>query len=412
MVGGNLTDRTERTYYYERRRAITAGILDSASATFLLLISVRWFNASGWAKGLVASGGSMGLLLAPWVVAGVGKARWATARAAAGLSVFGAACFVIMAVFPILPVFVLGSLLAMAAASSAVPLMTQIYQENYPEKRRGRLFSRTVMIRIAMAAIFSEVAGRALSGHLERYRLLLLVFGAAFIFSAWCLTHCPSQPLAAADSHNPFRTWNCVVEDRLFRYTLICWMLMGFANLMMFPLRVEYLANPKYGWALKISMIALFTGVIPNIARLCMSPFWGWSFDHLNFFALRIILNLGFGLGILTFFLSHDRVGLVLGSIVFGIANAGGDVAWGLWVTKFAPPHRVADYMAVHTFFTGLRGVVAPLIAFQVVQTLSIGTLGWISAGLILMASLMLLPEVKFGAAAPPAAPIVEEVSE
>ena len=30
-------------------------------------------------------------------------------------------------------------------------------------------------------------------------------------------------------------------------------------------------------------------------------------------------------------------------AILFGISNAGGDVAWSLWVTKFAPAARVAD---------------------------------------------------------------------
>ena len=34
-------------------------------------------------------------------------------------------------------------------------------------------------------------------------------------------------------------------QDRLFRRVLISWMLLGFGNLMMLPLRVEYLANPK-----------------------------------------------------------------------------------------------------------------------------------------------------------------------
>jgi len=88
-------------------------------------------------------------------------------------------------------------------------------------------------------------------------------------------------------------------------------MLMSFANLMMLPLRVEYLANPDYGQALSVGAIALLTGVIPNIARLILSPL-GYLFDHMNFFALRVTLNIGFAIGILTFFLKqqpgwHDR---------------------------------------------------------------------------------------------------------
>ena len=48
------------------------------------------------------------------------------------------------------------------------------------------------------------------------------------------------------------------------------------------------------------------------------------------------MLNLGFALGILTFFASHDLKGLIFAAVVFGISNAGGDVAWSLWVTNRA----------------------------------------------------------------------------
>src|SRR5207244_10245017 len=143
-------------------------------------------------------------------------------------------------------------------------------------------------------------------------------------------------------------------------------------------------------------MIAILTGVVPNLSRLVMSPIWGSLFDRMNFFALRVTLNLGFALGILTFFTSHSIAGMVMGGIIFGISNAGGDVAWSLWVTKFAPAHRVADYMSVHTCLTGMRGVLAPLVAFYVVSRVSFGVLSAISAGLIICGILLLVPGIRF----------------
>ena len=401
--------KTRVTYFYERWRAITAGILETAGSTFLLLIAVRWFEAGSTAKALVAGGGSFGLLLSPWVVEGVILTGWTAAQASALLSLGGALTFLFMAMVPTLPVFVVGSIVAMAAAAAAIPLMTQIYQENYPQSMRGSLFSKTIMIRIAAAAAFSEVAGRILSRHLDRFQWLLVFFAAAFLVASLCLFRCPSRSICVPGGAHPFRTWRCVRDDRLFRRTLVCWMLMGFANLMMFPMRVEYLANPKYGLALSVAMIAWCVGVIPNLARLTLSPIWGWLFDRMNFFTLRVALNLGFALGILTFFTSQTMTGLIWGAIVFGIASAGGDVAWNLWVTKFAPPDRVADYMAVHTFFTGLRGVAAPLVAFYLVGTMRMITLGWISTALILAASLILIPEMKFGRSPRSPNPVVEE---
>ena len=154
--------RTALTYRYERWRALSSGILETAGATFLLLIAVRWYEAGALAKSLVAGGGSMGLMLAPWIVSRVEAAGWPVSRAAARLAALGASTFLIMALAPFQPVFVVGSVLAMTAASAAIPLLTQIYQENYPERERGKLFSRAFMIRIATAAAFSEFEiGRA-----------------------------------------------------------------------------------------------------------------------------------------------------------------------------------------------------------------------------------------------------------
>jgi MFS family permease len=409
--------RTALTFRYERWRAISSGILETAGGTFLLLIAVRHFEAGALAKALVAGGGSFGLMLGPWLVARVETAGWPVAMAASRMAVLGAIGFVMMALVPVQSVFVVGAVVTMAAGTAAVPLMTQIYQENYPERQRGKLFSRTFMIRIATAAAFSEIAGRVLAADLDYFRLLLIVFAAAFVFAGYCLARLPSRPLVASGGTHPFRALRFVRDDALFRRTLVMWMLMGFANLMILPLRVEYLANPKYGvmWGgqlLTTAQIALLVGVIPNLARLVVSPVWGWLFDRMNFFVLRIVLNVGFALGMLSFFGGNHLAWLIAGAIIYGISNGGGDVAWGLWVTKFAPPDRVADYMSVHTFFTGLRGVLAPLVAFQLVAHWSVAAISWLGAGMIVAATLILMREIKSGRNARFAVTLTEDVSE
>lgn len=408
----DAAQRRELTFRYERGRAISNGILETGGSTFLLLIAVRHFHAGPAAKAMVASGGSFGLILSITVVFLVARLRWPASLAASRLAVLGTASFLTMALFPVLPVFVAGAILSMAAASSSIPLMTQVYQENYPEHERGGLFSKTVMIRIGVAALFSEAAGRFLSHDIGHFRALLLVFALAFAASAWCLRQCPARPLQPSKGSHPLSGLGYAMEDRLFRQTLIAWMLMGFANLMMLPMRVEYLANPKYGLTLSVSEIAFLTGVLPNAARLVLSPVWGWLFDHMNFFVLRMTLNLGFAAGILSFFTSDSITGLICGSLIFGVSNAGGDVAWGLWVTKIAPPDRVADYMAVHTFFTGLRGVVAPMLAFHLAAGVSLSTLAQVSSVLIGLATLMLIPEIRSIRERRPTTALVEEVSE
>lgn len=405
-------DRTAITYHYEMFRSVAQGMLETAAHTFLLLIAVKWFEAGANAKALVAAAGSFGLLITPLVVSRVERGGWPVATATAFILGLGAISLVVMAAFPTLPVYVIGSIVAMASSSASIPLMTQIYQDNYPRKERGRRFSRTVMIRIAAAAFFSELAGRALSEDMSRFRLLLLVFAGAFAFSSYCVSRIPSRALHVSGGTHPLRSLRFAKTDPLFRITLIAWMFMGFGNLMMFPMRVDYLANPDHGLELDVAIIAIIVGVVPNVARLIASPIWGWLFDHINFFVLRSLLNLGFALGIGVYFHSETLPGLIAGMVFIGVSHAGGDVAWSLWVTKFAPPERVADYMSTHTFFTGIRGALGPIIGFQLATSMKLDQLSLIAIGCIAFSILLLVKEIPAGRRARDASALVEDVSE
>ncbi len=413
VKSGVAATDTERTFRFERWRALSGGILETAATTFLLLIAVKHFHAGATAKALLSIGGSIGLLCGPMVVGLAERLQLPAARLASHLAAAGGVCLMVMAAVPTQGVFIAFGMLSMALTSAIIPLMTQVYQDNYPESVRGRLFARALMIRIASALLFGAGAGWLLDRNLGAFRALLVGFGAAHFYSSWCFAQLPSRPIRPSGSSHPLRAFRFVREDALFRWTLLCWMLMGFANLMMYPLRVEFLANPKHGSKLDVGEVALYVVVVPNLVRLMLSPLWGWLFDRMNFFVMRIVLNLGFALGIVCFFLSpDDRTALLMGAVVFGASNAGGDVAWGLWVTKLAPPDCVADYMAVHTFFTGLRGVAAPLLAFHIVGSAGFGTLAWTCGGLIVLAALMLVPEVRSSRARRRSVALVEEVSE
>jgi MFS family permease len=170
---------------------------------------------------------------------------------------------------------------------------------------------------------------------------------------------------------------------------------MGFGNLLMLPLRVEFLANPRYQIALSPALIALVVSMIPNLTNLLFARLWGRLFDQMNFFLLRIILNGFFVAAISSFFLFGGMTGFILGGFFFGMATSGGNVAWSLWVTKVAKPELVADYMGVHSFLTGVRGLLAPLLGFYLIDWFAMRDLAWWSLGAIFLASLMLVPEAR-----------------
>lgn len=405
-----------RTFALERKRAVAGGVLETAAGTFLLLVAVKAFDAGAVAKALLASGGSAGLLLSLFVPGLAARAGLSNQRAAALCHLAAGAFLAAPALFPAYPVFVAGGFLAFAAMTCSIPLLTQIFQDNYPEERRGSLFASTVIWRIAAATLFSLAAGWFLRGGIGRHPFLMAVFAAAALFSGWCIWRIPlkTQPKGSPPPGRPAgaHPLRALREDKLFRWTIFAWMLTGIAMLTIVPLRVERLANPRYGIALNPAQIALITGVLPSLTRLVMSRVWGWLFDRVNFFALRIVLNAGFAAGILTFFLGSSEAAFCAAAAVFGVAMAGGDIAWSLWVTKIAPPSRVSEYMAVHTFFTGIRGVLMPFAAFQLVKILPPAAIALGCAALIGLSCLLLLPEIRTLRRRRPAAPLIPEGEE
>lgn len=380
------------TFRRETYRAVTTGVLESASTTFMLLVAVRYFDCGQTVKGLIASGGSVGLILSPLIVTFVENRGLRVNIAASWVFAFGALAFALIGLVPHVGVFLVGGILGLSCSTVAIPLVTQIYQRNYPPDRRGRLFSTTALVRILSVSIFSAVAGWALDGNIQWSRALFWIFSGSCVLSALWLRGIPSSPLQPSKWSHPLRSLRFVRSDPVFRRTLTSWMLMGFGNLMMFPLRVEYLSNPVYGIQADESTIALLVGALPAVVRLALSRVWGALFDRLNFFALRIVLNGFFVLGILVFFGSESLVWIAVGAAFYGVAQSGGEVAWNLWVTKLAPPGRVAEYMSVHTFFTGVRGLIAPIIAFHAVSWLGPAPLGIFAAMMVIGASAMLIP--------------------
>lgn len=390
-----LPASAQRVYRFEKGRAVASGILEAAGHTFLLLIATTWFQCGPVAKGLVVSGGSVGLLMSPWVVWLTARMGWRPNEAANRLFLFGAICLIVPSLMPLESVFVFGSMVGMAMSSASIPLFTQIYHENYPAEIRGKLFSRTVMIRISSLIFFGYFIGEFLETDVRWFRWTLFFFAIAFLWAGFCASQCKSTPIENNESHGWNRSLVWIQRDRRFFWILTSWMLIGFSNLMTLPLRIEVLHADRYGFQYSPADIALIVVVIPSVVRLIFSSIWGWLFDRINFFTIRILINLGLCVAIVLFFTSVSWTQFILSACIYGIMAAGADVAWHLWVTKIAPPERIADYMAAHTFLTGVRGALGPIVGFIALEYFSKDWIPGLVIALVLSACYLLIPEWK-----------------
>ena len=387
--------RERQTFLLERWRALGMGVLETANTTFLILIAERWFSSGPAVKSTLQASGSLGLLLTPLVLLWASRRPGGAGKSAARLFLVAALAVLAAAFSPghNIALYVAGCLTGFVFVAGANPLFATIYETNYRSDRRGDLFSRNVVIRILASVAFAYGAGKLLEYDLSCWRWIMVAYAIALAAGAACLRLSPPVVIETSEGTHPLRAFRHVTSDRVFRWTLVSWMLMGFANLAMLPLRVEYLASPDYDLMLKATTVAMLTSIVPNAARLLFTRIWGRLFDRMNFFTLRILLNTGFMLGTLSFFTGSGMAGLYVGAVLFGISNAGGDVVWSLWVTKVAPPGLVGEYMTVHTFLTGVRGVIAPFAAFYMAAQFGIVATAVSMAVLILLASVVLLRE-------------------
>lgn len=384
--------RAAQTFNRDRIRGACNGILETCLQTFGLLIVIREFHAPGSIKSLLVAAYPAGLLLTPITLFWFARQGWPASTTVSRNYAVAAVAFLAAALAPNLFLFILGSLLAAMILGQQMPLMVHIYSENYAPSRRGQLLSSSVALSVAVATIFSLAGGALLDFDLSTYRWLYVVAAGASLIACVAVSRIPSSPLSPTGSRNPLANLALAWKDRMFGAMLGAWMLMGMGNLITVPLRIEYMANPAYGINATNAQIAMATAVIPSLVRVFTTHLWGYFFDRFDFFLIRMALN-GFALAaILLFFASTTLWHLFLAGGILGFAVAGSNIAWSLWVTKFAPANRAPDYMSVHTFATGIRGVMAPFIGFAVIVALSPLTTGIIAASLIGTSILLLIP--------------------
>ncbi len=384
-------DHAHTTLRWDRLRALATGPFNATAATFALIVTVQHFHASAGAKALLASGGSLGYLLTPLLLTLVAWLGLSAARAYSVLLAISAAAVAVAGLLPWFPPFCVGLLLASALCSAAAPLIAMYWRQNVAEATRGHWFSRMTRVEVIGNVSVTVLTALWIGAHPERYRPVLLLVAVALAVAAWAVARIPGQPLVAAAGH-PLRALRWLWLDPRFGRITASTMVMGFANFAALPLRVEWLGKAEYGFSYRPDVLLLLLVIVPGVVRYAALPLWGRLFDRMDFLCLRMFINACF-IGAMLAMFAPWWPAQVLGSILFGVGFAGGDISWNLWVTKIAPPEHADEYMSVHVFLTGVRGLLAPFVAFHLALATTPQVVGFSCAGLVMLASLMLLGE-------------------
>ncbi len=386
-----------RTYRCDLWRGTFEGLLATGSQTFCLFIAIRYFNAGETTKSLIAAAPFMGMFLSLFLVHYAEGTKLQKSLWGAMPSVVTGVCLLIAAWSKSVEGFALFIVIAYICRSALLPFLTDIYGDNYPSNLRGRYFSRALILTVGISALFGFLGSSLLELDIEYYTWLFTFLGFCGLAKAFSIYRMPSRIMEENSHKNPLGNLKYIVEDRSFGYVLFTWFIMGFANLWTLPLRVDYVTSPTYGIEGSAIFVAMIITVIPDTMRMLFIPFWAKMFDRMNFVVLRMVLNLSFATGVFAFFVSKEPLIIGIASALIGISFAGGSIAWNLWVTRYAPPGKTAAYMSVHVCLTGVRGTIGPMIGYWATNQVGAVNVGIISAGMMILASIMLIPEIKHG---------------
>ena len=383
-----------RTFRLELSRALPLGFIETAFSTFAIFIAIRIFDLPVWMKAAIISSGSAGLLLSLFIVQFVRRHGYSVNDVVAGLWGFTTIGFIIAALSRSNgTLFFVGTSLAYLTLASASPLMAQIYRKHFPNETRGHLFSLAALARSCAGALFGWLGGLWIESC--GFPPLYAAYASGSLLMVICVRLMAPVYLRKSNRIKWFDAFGHVRENAAFRKLLFVWMLLGLGNLIGWSLFVEYISNPRYGFDFDADKVGLITSTIPMLAFIvCVVP-WGSIFDRMPFYRVRATVNLFFLVGILVYYLGGGMAGLCIGIAIHGIARAGGNIIWSLWTTRFAPADKVIEFQSVHSFLTGVRGVLAPLIAFTAANYLSPAWVAWASGALIVVATLITFPELK-----------------
>jgi MFS family permease len=385
-------DRAAQTYRWELVRGGSSGVLEACWQAFALLVAIRYFGAGDGVKPFIVAGTGVGLTLSFFTLPSILRLRLAVAAALALIWGAAGAALLGSALAPGFAIFFAGVFAAQVFTAQGPQLIAHVYATNFTATERGARLSMALVVSAVVGIVFSYAGGTLLDADLAHYRWVFGAAGIAALVGAFAFWRIPSEPLASITRSRLMENLSLAWRDRTFGWLLVGWMLIGLGNLMIIPLRVEYLANPAYGLDLaNAEATALLVGVVAAF-RIVSTRIWGAIFDRLDLITVRVCLNLFFFASILIFFNSTSLIGLFAGSALLGVAFGGGGIMWALFVTKIAPPQKVPAYMSLHGFLTGIRMAAAPFIGYGLLALGGPVFAAWCAALLIALSTILFIP--------------------
>lgn len=341
-----------------------------------------------------------------WV--GVSRGR-SKARLVSNLAIIFCFCTLLMSFVTFTDLGLIFFLVTIIAArivwSGILTIRSNIWRANYPRHIRGKVTAKLATLSALVMSVSGIVIGWILDWNFDYFRWVFVCFSVlsmlgAFRYRTLAVRH-QQREITREKKQQNTRSWFAMFlllrKNRAFGKYMLAMFVLGSGNLMFMAPLIVFINEHTH---LEQLQQILITTAIP----LALIPFavrwWARLLDGNHIFHFRSIHSWGF-VSALCMFLLAQLSGIsemfFVGSVVYGIALAGGVIGWNLGHNDFVLPTRnnetasnetgvenPMDYMAVHVTLTGIRGLIMPLVGIGLYQWLESYSVGQGKYALIL----------------------------
>lgn len=386
-----MNSRERIVWYIDTFRQSSDGIITALTDSIFILVAIRYFAASDFWKGLIASSRFLGYFISAPLTGMLSRSLLNRSKILFTLTLIAALSLAVGSFIQNGIIYALAVILCSAACHLRQPFFTDLYGEFYRRDNSARRISLGLRLNLLITLGAGLGFGALLNIHLGWWRFLTLGGSAVLAVSGFFLLLLPeSVPLPSGGTR--MRAMVLPFRNPRFLYIQLAWMLLGFANLWAIPMRAVYLAEHERGLGLTPFMVTIILVVIPVSMQFLFNGVWSVLYHKLSFPAMRISINFFFAVSIPLCFLTKSLPLIIISSALLGMGLSGTPYIWQLWVTRIAAPGDIRFYQSAHAFLTGIRGLAAPFIGFAVLRVLSFLHIGFISSALAIISSLMMLP--------------------
>lgn len=278
--------------------------------------------------------------------------------------------------------------------SGIITVRPTIWRANYPREIRAGIVGRFGLAEVLTIAVVSLSIGVVLDHAPKLFAPVMIGTAVVAIGAVVSLSRLrvrrehrvireESSRTIMKPWHGLSSVWSVLRRDRFYAKFMGCLFVLGFGNLMLPPLTVLLLKD-QFGLSYLPSILIIT--VVPRLVQAATIPLWAKLLNRSHVVRFRsihswtfIVAGVLFTVGAAT----HSLALIVAGTTLMGFGFGGGNLAWNLGHTDFAPVSETSHYMATHLTLNGIRGIIAPFASVAMFQALDAAEL---PAGVIVYA--------------------------